>query len=195
MKIRNLGDDISLERLSRREDFERFERRFVDAYRSIFAQAPYFESFSREEAETVFRTLRDTEGAIVLVLVRHEEMVAFAAAVPLAADAEVSSALSGLVPARHTMYLVELGVSAAYQGQGYGKLLVKERLNLVDHELYTHVVLRVAEGRSSSFEMYRALNFTDMGVSMMVSHKRTDGEVKEDRRFFMSRVLSQVKIS
>jgi hypothetical protein len=68
------------------------------------------------------------------------------------------------------------------------------RLAIIDRDRYSHVVLRVADGRTSSFAMYRSLEFTDMGVSMLVHQRRTDGRVRADRRHFMSRVLSQVHV-
>ena len=71
---------------------------------------------------------------------------------------------------------------------------MKLRIGQIDRALFSHVVLRVAEGRSASFDMYRSLDFEDMGVSMVVRQRRTDGTVKADTRHFLSRVLSQVQI-
>ena len=57
-----------------------------------------------------------------------------------------------------------------------------------------HVVLRVAASRNASYEMYRAMGFDDMGVTMSVSTQRIDGEVRSDRRLFLSRMISQVDL-
>lgn len=168
--------------------------RFAEAYCRIFATEPYNESFSIEEAERVFTSHTRASGNITLVITDDERVVAFGIAIPLAADGKVSKILSGLLPMKHTMYLVELGVSPEYRGKGLGRRLVKERVKRIDSDAYSHVVLRVAENRRATVAMYENLDFSDMGVSMNVSRRRTDGEVRSDRRHFMARVLSQVRV-
>ena len=67
-------------------------------------------------------------------------------------------------------------------------------LRRIDHNQYSHVVLRISQDNTPSGEMYKALGFTDMGVYMDVRSLRMDGEIRPDRRLFLSRVLSQVHI-
>ena len=121
-------------------------------------------------------------------------MTAVTAAIPLENKKSVATELTGLVPLRHTMYLAELGVLPEYRGRKIGRTLVRERLNLIDRDSYSHVVLRISADNTPSGEMYKALGFTDMGVYMEVKSRRTDGETRADRRQFLSRVLSQVDV-
>jgi len=172
-----------------------YEQRFVEAYRRIFAGEPYFEDFTEDEARAQWRRLTRAKRNITVVALEPDgTMAGFGIAIPLTEAPDVARALSGLVPVKATMYLVELGVGEAWRGKRLARHLVKVRIGLIDPELFSHVVLRVAEGRSTSFDMYRSLDFTDMGVSMGVQQRRTDGTVRGDTRHFLSRVLSQVMI-
>ena len=195
MLLKTLDDGFDVHRVETPEDVQRFRDAFVASYREIFAGKPYEEEFSEQESETIYRRLTSARGQItLLVLDQKQKVMAFGVAIPLSEGGQAAQELAGLVPRRHTMYLAELGVHPQARGRKLAKLLVKMRLALIDRDRYSHVVLRVADGRTSSFEMYRSLEFTDMGVSMLVHQRRTDGRVRADRRHFMSRVLSQVQV-
>ena len=99
--------------------------------------------------------------------------------------------LRGLLPVPHTFYLAELGVLESARGQGIGKMLVAQRLELIDHRKFTHVVLRVSAVRNQSYDMYMDMGFDDIGVYTEVHSRRTDGRVSTDRRLFLSKLLSR----
>jgi ribosomal protein S18 acetylase RimI-like enzyme len=105
----------------------------------------------------------------------------------------VARQLTGLVPGPNTFYFAELGVLHDFRGRGLARSLIKERLRLIDHDTYTHVVLRVGANRNASYDMYRSMGFEDMGVYMEVPAMRIDGRVTTDRRLFMCCVISQVR--
>lgn len=187
--------ELEIHRVNTAEEIGRYEAGFVDAYRRIFSGEPYFEDFSADEATAIWRRLTKIRDHITLVAQDADGVVrGFGVCIPLTSAPDASRELTGIVPQKHTMYLVELGVDAEWRGRKLGKHLVKLRVQLIDQEQYSHVVLRVAEGRTSSFEMYRSLDFADTGVSMVVQHRRVDGSVKGDTRYFMAKVLSQVRI-
>ena len=81
-----------------------------------------------------------------------------------------------------------------YRGKGLGQQLIRERIQRMDQENFSHVVLRVSMNHNPSKALYEGLGFEPMGVHMTVSAMRTDGKVTTDRREFMSKVLSQVKV-
>jgi ribosomal protein S18 acetylase RimI-like enzyme len=195
MLHKTLEDGFEVHRVETREEASHFEESFVAAYREIFAGKPYEEDFSEQDAREIYTRLTGARGNITLLAVDPEgRVVAFGVAIPLSEGGQVAHELAGLVPRRHTMYLAELGVRPQVRGRKLGKMLVRMRLDLIDRDRFSHVVLRVVDGRTSSFEMYRSLEFTDMGVSMLVHQRRNDGRVRADRRHFMSRVLSQVDL-
>ena len=194
MLLRELNDGVQIHLVESAEHGAAWRDGFASAYCRIFSGPPYHERFSEAEAAAVWDRLLGVVGNITLVAVHEGVVVGFGSAIPLGADAVVARALTGLVPVRHTMYLAELGIEPSYRGRGLGRQLVALRIKRMDHERFSHVVLRVADGRTESFEMYRRLDFNEMGVSMTVKRIRVDGEEREDERHFMSRLLSAVLV-
>ncbi|MCB9663721.1 MAG: GNAT family N-acetyltransferase [Alphaproteobacteria bacterium] len=194
MIVVELDDGCVVHRVEDPAEAEAFRAGFVKAYRDVFARPPYEESFTEDEASTIWDRLVGSPNHITFVVEDASELVAFASAIPLSCDGPVARALAGLVPVRDTMYLAELGVLPEYRDRGLARLLVKARLKAMDPARFTHVVLRAVEGKNEALAMYRELLFTDMGVSMTVTRERIDGTVRSDERHFMSRVLSQVDV-
>ena len=161
--------------------------------RPYSAGFPYFERIYPSEAEGIYHGLLRTPENIVLLATRGEtQVVGLAAAIPLTTKPGVATHLTGLVPLKHTFYMAELGVLEPFRSRAIGRRMVHERLNLIDAERYSHVVLRVSMNHTPSGEMYKAMGFEEMGVYQDVSAMRTDGRVTTDRRMFLSRLLSQL---
>lgn len=187
----NEGPSYRLERIRNAADADPWRDAFVDAYRTIFADAPYHEDFSESEAARALTRLLRSQGHVTLfALDESEQLAAFAAAVPLSARPDIMRELTGLVPPRHTWYFAELGVRSSHRRHGLGRKLIAERLRLIEEEAATHVVMRVAEDDSAAREIYLSMGFEDMGVYMEVPARRVDGTVTTDRRLFLSRVLA-----
>lgn len=188
-------EEIAIRRITTAEEAARWRAGFIGAYQTVFSGFPYFERIYPSEAEGIYRNLVDTPESVVMVATRGEtQVVGLAAAIPLVDKPVVAQHLTGLVPLKHTFYLAELGVLEAYRSRKLGRSMVRQRLRLIDHERYSHVVLRVSMNHSPSGEMYKALGFEEMGVYQDVSAMRTDGKVTTDRRMFLSRLLSQVPL-
>ncbi len=163
---------------------------FVGAYQTIFSLPPYNERFSPDEAWAVlYRNLHTPENLTLLAVKGQTEVVGFGFAVPMSARRDITHALSGLVPPRHSFYLAELGVLESARSTGLGSLLVQLRLDHIDTRRYTHAVLRTSATKTTSYNMYMKLGFDDMGVYMEVQSLRQDGRETTDRRLFLSRVL------
>jgi len=192
MVLQELDGDVVIHQVTTPEDTSRWRPGFIGAYQTVFSGFPYFERFYPSEADGIWRKLTSLVDSVVLIASRKESVVGFAAAIPLVHKKDVSHQLTGLVPIAHTIYLAELGVLERHRGKHIGRTLVQERLRLIDRRRYSHVVLRVSGQSNPSSEMYRAMEFEDMGVYHDVRTLRTDGRVRTDRRFFMARVLSQV---
>ncbi|MEO0600459.1 MAG: GNAT family N-acetyltransferase [Myxococcota bacterium] len=186
---------IAIRRIKTPQDVSRWRPGFVGTYQTVFSGHPYYERFYPSEAEGVYQRLVGLDDSIVLVATRgNSQVVALAAAVPLAQAAPVANHLTGLVPVAHSFYLAELGVLERFRGLGIGRALVRERLRLIDEDRYSHVVLRVSTSHNPSKAMYEAMGFEDMGVQQQVSAMRTDGKVRTDTRIFLAKVLSQVDL-
>ena len=191
MIVRELDDGIVIRRVT--DDADDWRAAFIGAYQTIFSGPPYHERYYPSEAEGVYRTLTTAPGNITLLATRGlTSVVGFGVAIPLVSKPPVAVELTGLVPIKHTMYLAELGVMESHRSLGLGKILVQERLNAMDRNNFSHVVLRVSAGENPSYRLYKDLGFEEMGVYTEVSSMRIDGRVKTDRRLFLSKVLSQV---
>lgn len=192
----NPDPSFSIVHVKTDDDAEKYREAFVSAYIEVFAGDPYYEAFTREEASAIYTKLVRTPGNITLLTVADDgDLAAFGIAIPLASRPDVARELTGLVPVRHTYYLAELGVVERHRGHGLARTLIRERLLHLDRDRCTHVVLRVsASDEDRSKRLYAKLGFQDMGVYMEVPALRTDGEVRTDRRLFLSRVLSQVPL-
>lgn len=188
------GPAIALHPVCSEAEVARWRGGFAAAYVEIFAAPPYLEAYDEEEAGALWDYLTSRPGHITIVAADADRLVGFGIAIPLTATRKVAAALAGLVPEKHTWYLAEMGVVAACRGRGLGRVLIQERLKRMDPDRTSHVVLRVPVGESRSAEIYRALGFEEMGVTMDVQTRRIDGTVRSDRRMFMSRVLSQVDV-
>ncbi len=194
MHIRTLEDGLEIHRVVAPAEIDAFRGRFAAAYVDVFAQPPYRERFTVEEAERLWDRLAGADDAIVLLVLDGETLIAFAIGVPLPVAPDVARELTGLVPSRQSMYLAELGVVPGHSRPRFARLLAHMRLKLVDQSCFSHVVLRAPQNVRDTLEMYRELGFTDMGVSMEVTRLRTDGTVRSDERTFMSRVRSLVEV-
>lgn len=191
---RRVDDEIEILRVQTPEDVQRWRAGFTGAYQTIFSDEPYFERIFPSEAEGRWLKLTSIPDNMALIAVRNgSQVVGFGVGHPLSHKTDVARQLAGLVPAKHGYYFAELGVMHDYRSRGLGRMLVEERLALVDKDTYSHVVLRVAASKNPSYDMYRSMGFEDMGVYMEVQAMRIDGRVTTDRRLFLCCVISQIK--
>lgn len=195
MVIKEIEGGVTIHRITDEASQDRWSDGLIAAYHAVFSGFPYFESYTDEEVRSTLESLWRSSGAIFLVAAIGDDVAGFSAAIPLIRKASVANQLTGLVPIQHTFYLAELGVLPEYRGRKIGRNLVRERLRLIDQDQYSHVVLRISTDNTPSGEMYKALGFFDMGVTMSVTRRRQNSEVREDERQFLSRVLSQVPMA
>lgn len=192
--LHKVDREIEVLRIQSPDEAQRWRAGFIGAYQTVFSDEPYFERIQPAEAEGVWRKLTSTPENITLLAVRNgSQVVGFGIAIPLKYKSDVARQLTGLVPVNHAFYLAELGVLHDFRSRGVGRLLVRQRLELIDPGTYSHVVLRVAASRNASYDMYLSMGFEDMGVYMEVPALRIDGRVTTDRRLFLCSVISQVK--
>jgi ribosomal protein S18 acetylase RimI-like enzyme len=184
-------DGIRIIRISNPEEALPYQASFAGAYQDIFSEPPYNERYFPSEAQSILRRYLSSSENICLFAIRgRSKVVGFGIGVPAVSKPDIARDLRGLLPVPHTYYLAELGVLESARNVGIGKSLVAHRLELVDHQKYTHVVLRVSAVRNRSYDMYLEMGFDDIGVYTEVHSRRTDGRVSTDRRLFLSKLLS-----
>lgn len=183
-------DGLRIVRVFTNKDAEPYRASFAGAYQDIFSGAPYFERFWASEALGILDGFLRVPDHVTLLAVKGESrVVAFGIGVPMVARPDIARELRGLVPIRESFYLAELGVQDGWRGKGLGRQLVDLRISSIDVNRYSHVLLRTVATRRGAYDMYRSLDFEDMGVYMEVPSRRVDGTVTTDRRLFLSRVL------
>lgn len=191
MIVAELEQNTVIHRLVTPEDVARWRASFIGIYQTVFSGFPYHERYFPSEAEGIYRKLTSTPDNIFLVAAQGDTIGGFGVAIPLRFKKDVATQLTGLVPIPHAFYLAELGVHEAFRGRGLGRELIRERIRLIDMNRWSHIVLRVSTQNTPISELYRDMGFEDMGVYQEISSMRTDGKVRSDRRFFMSRVLTK----
>ncbi|MED5373942.1 MAG: GNAT family N-acetyltransferase [Myxococcota bacterium] len=188
--LRELKEDIRVIRIESLEEATPFRASFVGAYQTVWTAPPYREVFYPYEAEGVLRRTLETPNNTALLAVRGQtQVVGFGFAVPMSSRPDVARQVQGLLPIPHSVYFAELGVLPRYRGLGLGRVLVQERLNAVDRQRYSHVVLRTSATKGPGYQIYSELGFHEIGVYMEVNSRRLDGNVTTDRRMLLSRVL------
>ena len=186
-------DGIQILRYSSIETVGTQLQSFVDAYLHIFSEAPYFEQFFPEEVQAILeQNLRSPENITLFAVDTTQPqhpVIGFSFADPVISRPDVSRQLRGLLPIRNTFYFSELGILPTYRRRGLGKLLTELRIQNIDIQKYTHVVLRTSIEKDASQEMYKKMQFEDMGVYCQVTSRKNDGELRTDKRLFLSRLL------
>jgi ribosomal protein S18 acetylase RimI-like enzyme len=190
-------DGIQVLRCTSPDDMDSIVSSFIDAYLHIFSEAPYFEQFFPEEVQAILeQNLRAPENITLFAIDTNEPnnpVIGFSFAIPVIARPDVSRQLRGLLPIRNTFYFSELGITPKYRRRGLGKLLTNLRIEHIDIQKYTHVVLRTSIEKDASQEMYQKMHFEDMGVYCQVTSRKNDGELRTDKRLFLSRLLEATR--
>lgn len=155
-------------------------------YKDIFAESPYFESFTDEEVKNIFgEYVRD--GMLFLAKSDNGEIIGFGAAVPMISVPAVARD-AGIQPkdADRTWYMADLGVKNEMRYRGIGKNLVLSRLERLRG---LTVVMRTSIYNIASQSLYRSLGFQVIpDVSQTVEGPRTNANVPtKDERLFMSK--------
>jgi ribosomal protein S18 acetylase RimI-like enzyme len=185
-------DGIRIVRIFTPEDALPYRASFAGAYQDIFSEPPYNERFFPSEAQSILhRHLQTPENICLFAVKGRARVVGFGIGVPARSKPDIARDLRGLLPVQHTFYLAELGVLESARGQGLGKTLVDMRIEAIEHQKYTHAVLRVSAVRNLSYDMYMKMGFEDIGVYTEVHSRRVDGRVSTDRRLFLSKLLTR----
>ena len=191
MVLSERPDGIRIIRVGNLDEGMPYRTSFAGAYQDIFSEPPYQERIRPSEAMGVLRhSLEVPENTTLLAVKGRSRVVGFGIGVPAKSQPGIRRAIMGLLPPHQTWYLSELGVLSGFRRAGLGAELIKRRLQLIDKERYSQVVLRVSSTRDQIYDMYMRLGFEDTGCYMEVSSRRLNGRVATDRRVFLSKVLS-----
>jgi hypothetical protein len=177
------------------EDFEKAQSLGLsDLYCDIFAEAPYFEKFDREEIANYFQDIINENGLLFIGVQERKQkgdmLVAFNASVALAQKPPVLELLKGRIETDTASYFAEDAVIQERRRQGISRSMKKLLL-----------ASNFCDGFDNSFNQIAAslqLGARRIGdLSQDVMSLRLNGENKPDRRIFFnfdlgSKVLGMV---
>jgi ribosomal protein S18 acetylase RimI-like enzyme len=181
----------------------------ISLYKDIFSDPPYEEYFSDDDVISMFYSYFEDEIKYPLILFAYleQEIIGFCTAVPLNEswpDFEVIDFHQNLsrscyeyfnrafnATSENTWYLDDLGVRKDKRKQGIGTRLIRTCLAKLHSK---SIFLRTSDSNNQAQQLYCNLGFSHIdGLFTLVSHKRSDGSVREDRRIIMLRQSDQVE--
>ena len=190
MLLLKRDDEIRIIQVNSESTILPYRASFAGAYQTIYSEPPYNERFYPSEAQaTLYHNLQIPENITLLAIKGESQVIGFALAVPVVHHPEVTRELRGLLSIKHSFYISELGVLEPYRRKGLAKQFTDLQLKSIPTGKYTQVVLRLSVQQSGALHLYQQFGFEDMGVYSEVSARRTDGMVRTDRRYFLSRLL------
>ena len=171
------------------EAFQPYLESFALAFQSVFTSPPYHEQFLLSEATALAEFHLETKQRWTLLALLDDTVVGFGLACSLRNYPEISRHIHGLLPPKYTHYFAELGVLPEHRQQGLGKEITRQYINWVDQQPFNNVLMRISDTPTLANQMFVDLGFEDMGVSMEITSRKTDGTFRKDRRLFLSRLI------
>lgn len=153
-------------------------------YQTVFAEPPYFESFTPEAVQAYFEEYLE-KGRVLTIRTAKDTIAGFAACLPLKDVPDVRDAVRGTVEDENAWYIAEVGIDPALRKKGLARFLTQiEMEELKDIRTF---IMRTTEKNVASQSLHRSLGFVQIdGVFQQVQQERTTDDVSEvDKRIFM----------
>lgn len=183
--------DYRLVQIKSASDFEEYRDQLVNIYRRIFADKPYYELFTEEEASAELLKTVESEDGLLFIALDGDTVAGFGGGLPLSNYPEIVDVVAEHVNADATFYMSELGVDFPYRGTGLSHLLVDVRLPKISDK-YTDVIVRTSVENNPTQYLYgNCRMFIELeGVRMNVLNRKykpgIDTPVEEiDERLFL----------
>jgi histidine racemase len=193
----NLAKNVIIRQIKTVDEFSTYQDQLGALYAKIFADPPYYERFTVEEAiSELHRTVEAVDGLFFIAL-DGEEVVGFGGSLPLSNFPEICQVLidkkvvPDLASCSSYYYMSELGVDYAYRGEGLSHRLVDARLEKIPSQ-YDTVIVRTSISNNPTQHLYadcRGFNVLP-GVYQQVVNRKfypdADEPVMEpDERLFL----------
>lgn len=190
--IQKEGQPFVTEQVTRPKDLESALGKggLTSLYKDIFAEAPYFESFTGTEVNGFFEDYR-RDG--ILLLARNQEgVIGFGAAVPLKSVPDIAGII-GIAPeaCNNRWYIADLGVKKKFRRKDIGKTLTVNTMRRIQTLGGDIVDLRTSINNIIALSLYRQLGFLPIPLATQEVNtvKLTSGMPEADKRIFLSKKL------
>lgn len=158
-----------------KENYEQYKNNYIELYKKIFSQAPYFEIFTDEEVAEVYR-LSLLDSSISLLAIKDNKIIGFALGIKLSIhnDDKFKTLVGKHFNINKVLYNAELGVLPEYRGLGIGGKLIDERMLFAKKMGYEIICMRTKKEGSMSISLYQKLGFKILeGVEEISSTKKS----------------------
>lgn len=157
----------------------------VSLYKVCFGEPPYEEVCCEKEIRSLFLEYFK-RGIIIFCFEQgNNELIGFAASVPLRYEIEVSMLARnyGYDPLRD-WYHADLGIAKSFRRKGIAAKLVE---CLIYYTPSNRIIMRTQENNTASQACHIKLGFKIIdGMCQYISRTRTSGDMKTDKRIFLS---------
>ena len=184
-----MGDnmpDISIEQIYFGDKFADIFTRYniFDLYHECFSKPPYEEQFNVEQVYCVFEQYVSHGILLLGKETKSKKCVAFAAAIPLKYEREVSLIASQYgLNIEEYWYAADLGVANDYRRHGFANKIV---INMISKIPVSKIIMRTQENNFASQQCNMKIGFKPIiDMRQTVQAPRTTGDVREDNRIFL----------
>lgn len=156
-------------------------------YRDVFAEAPYFETFTDDEVFTTFMTAIDQGGMVLTARNPNDEahIGAFVSSIPLAAKESIANHVGGILDTSRTAYFAEDGVAANLRRRGISGVMKKLLIECNALCGFDNVLLRTSINSYPQISaVTKAGGRVISGLFQDVASPKQGGEIAMDRRVF-----------
>jgi ribosomal protein S18 acetylase RimI-like enzyme/diaminopimelate epimerase len=159
----------------------------ADVHGRAFAQPPYLERYTpKESRDSLERVLRE-DGIVVLGAVGGR-MAALAAGRPKPPDTFYPTAhTTAHTTADTVFYIDELAVAPEFQGNGYGRRVLRALTVAAAEAGWEFFEIRTTAKNSRAIGLYESEGFSLVAPNEVVSHTRDDGGIRLDERVHLVR--------
>ncbi len=173
------------------QEFNLYRQQLALVYQTIFADSPYFEKFTLEEAATALQETVEAEDGLLFVAFDGDDAVGFGGGLPVINFPDICESIQEYADPEVTFYMAELGVDYGYRGEGLSHRLVDERLKAIDQKYHWILVRTSVENNPTQYLYRNRRGFKEIsGVRMEVVNRKyypgaTEPVFEPDERLFL----------
>jgi diaminopimelate epimerase/GNAT superfamily N-acetyltransferase len=143
----------------------------MNMYREAFADPPYSEAFSDEEAREALEYILEQKGNLLIGKLRGK----------------VVSLVGGYAKPDGVYYIEELAVMPDQQGNGYGRTTFQALLATTGAQAADRLEVRTTAANTKAIKLYESAGFTQEIRTELVAQMRQDNTIGLDERVYLSK--------
>jgi|GEM_PF-7025134 len=168
-------------------NFKYYKDSVFNAYKDIFGGKPFYESFTENELEDIFKKFL-SDDTIFILKTNLDQAIAFAIGIPLEEyNKDTILLLSDEIDTDSSFYIAEVGVTKEFRGCGIGSELFSELVNQASLKAkYSNFVLRTSP-ESLMVNTCKKFDFKLLDVTQTIQQTRQNGEIEDEQRAFYAK--------